>query len=321
MAAYYTLVNMVNKLGMRFNEINQSPDSPFNFTVSYRTELLNEAQNKIIGLLERGLVAQLDSVALAKALTTGGRLDLTTVAISDRDGICISQKKVGAGNLTINGAFASAGTATLDVARYATIYSDANDSGNTYTITGTDINGTALTEAITGPSTTTVYGNKKFKTVTQVAIGASAVGNNEVGADSASIFEKHKGIDTIFHNGGIPCDLISFEEYKLYKAAEYTWTAADPIAYFFGDNVYIQPYTASDTCGIYYMREPRKMIYDENVPASSVACEFDAQISDIILDMATSIGFYIGNDPTRGAKYEADTINGIGGTLVKAEMK
>lgn len=100
-----------------------------------------------------------------------------SMTTADRDGIAAAQTLVGAGNLTIDGALASGGVAALDKARRITLYSTGNLSGVTFTATGTDRYGRALTEAITGPNNSTVTSTKNFKTVTQVA-ASGAVGTN-----------------------------------------------------------------------------------------------------------------------------------------------
>jgi len=104
-----------------------------------------------------------------------------TMDALDRNGISIAQTPAVAGNLSITGALATGGVATMDVPRHVAIYSDADESGDTYTITGTDRYGAALTETITGPNTTTVNGSKNFLTVTQVATSGAGTGNIEVG--------------------------------------------------------------------------------------------------------------------------------------------
>ena len=68
----------------------------------------------------------------------------------DADGICASQTPLAAGNLTINGALASGGTVTLNAAQLITITSAGNDSGRTFTVYGTDVEGDLQTEAVTG---------------------------------------------------------------------------------------------------------------------------------------------------------------------------
>ena len=109
------------------------------------------------------------------------KLTFAPVAV-DADGICESQTTGGAANLTIDGAFASGGVATLDFARQIGITSDADDSGNAFTITGTDSDGQAQTETIaTGPNAATVESTKYFLTVTIVAIDGATVGNITVG--------------------------------------------------------------------------------------------------------------------------------------------
>ena len=101
---------------------------------------------------------------------------------ADRNGVCLAQTPAVAGNLTIAGALATGGVATMDIARHLSIYSDADESGVTFTITGTDRNGAALTETIVGPNATTTNGLRNFLTVTQVAVDAAGTGNVEVGS-------------------------------------------------------------------------------------------------------------------------------------------
>jgi hypothetical protein len=100
---------------------------------------------------------------------------------ADRNGISVAQQTAGAANLTITGAYASGSVAALDVARHVTVYSAGNLSARTFTITGTDRNGAALTEAITGPNATTVTGDQNFKTITRVAVDGAVGTNVEIG--------------------------------------------------------------------------------------------------------------------------------------------
>ena len=104
----------------------------------------------------------------------------TTAA--DADGVCQSQTPAAGGeqNLTINGALSSGGVATFVAARLITIASASDDSGRTFTITGTDVNGNAQTETIAGPATT-VTGTLYFRTVTQVTVDDDTAGAITVG--------------------------------------------------------------------------------------------------------------------------------------------
>jgi len=72
------------------------------------------------------------------------------------------------GSLTLSGALVSTGVATFDVPRNVTITSTGSNAAVTFTITGTDKYGAAMTEAIIGP-TTVVGGTKAFLTVSAVA--------------------------------------------------------------------------------------------------------------------------------------------------------
>ena len=71
-------------------------------------------------------------------------------------------------------------------AALVSINSSANDSGITFTITGTDINGKTQTEgAITGPSSTTVQSTLAYKTVTSIVTNGALTGNVKIGYDGA----------------------------------------------------------------------------------------------------------------------------------------
>jgi hypothetical protein len=108
--------------------------------------------------------------------------DIVPVALS-ATAVAAAQAVAAAGNLTINGASAAGGVATLDVPRTLSIVSTgAGDTTQTATITGTDTYGLPMSEAIAFNGTTTVAGKKAFKTVTRVAISAALAGNGSVGS-------------------------------------------------------------------------------------------------------------------------------------------
>lgn len=108
--------------------------------------------------------------------------DIVPAALS-ATAVCAAQAVAAAGNATINGASASGGIATFDVARNVSIVSSsASDTTQTVTVTGTDYYGQAQTSLLTINGTTTVNGLKSFKTITQVAVSAVFVGNLSVGS-------------------------------------------------------------------------------------------------------------------------------------------
>jgi hypothetical protein len=107
--------------------------------------------------------------------------NLGAPATADADGIAQSQSPSGAGDLTLDGTLVSSGVATLDVPRAVSITSDADDSGNTFTITGEDEYGYAVVEEVTGPNADTANSGKAFKKVSNIAIDGSAAGNITAG--------------------------------------------------------------------------------------------------------------------------------------------
>ena len=124
----------------------------------------------------------------------------------DADGISTAATLSGSGNLTINGALASGGSCTFNAGRVVTILSAGDDSGDTFTVTGTDVNGDAQTEAITGANAGTATGTKYFKTVTQIAASGASAGNVSAGVNASAgdvIFAgrmRLKGVFTV-HSG------------------------------------------------------------------------------------------------------------------------
>ena len=102
---------------------------------------------------------------------------------ADADGLAVAQAVAGSQALTLNGALISGGVFTGDYARRIGILSAGNDAGITFTILGTDPDGKALSEAVTGsaaaPGTATSTGY--FKTVSSVTSSGAAAGNVSVG--------------------------------------------------------------------------------------------------------------------------------------------
>lgn len=100
-------------------------------------------------------------------------------------GICTSQSP-GAGAITLNGSLVSAGVANLVTQRQVIITSAGNDSGITFTITGTNDNNVAISETITGANVGTATSTIDFLTVTSIThtgsvAGAITAGTNGVG--------------------------------------------------------------------------------------------------------------------------------------------
>ena len=84
----------------------------------------------------------------------------------------ISSSGAATGNVSagVNGLLA-----TMDTARRLLLTTSADDTGDTFTITGTDWNGTVVSESLTGVNNTTTYTVNDYKTITSIwTTGASA---------------------------------------------------------------------------------------------------------------------------------------------------
>jgi hypothetical protein len=141
-------------------------------------------------------------------------IDIDPVDV-DADGIAQSQTPSGAGNFTLNGALTSGGvyTSADGAARQLSFTSASNESGDTYTVTGTDADGRAQTEAVTGPNATTVESSKYFLTVTQIATSGAATGAITIGvvdelASKTIRLNRHSSTGALLHldvTGTISC--------------------------------------------------------------------------------------------------------------------
>ena len=116
-------------------------------------------------------------------------LNGASVTATDPDGLVDNETRGSSGNFTLDGAQTTATNprSATDLNSFVTISSSNNLSSVTFTITGTDINGTSQTETITGPAAgSSVLGTKIFKDITQIASNAAASGVN-IGTKSAFV--------------------------------------------------------------------------------------------------------------------------------------
>lgn len=105
--------------------------------------------------------------------------------------VCASQSP-GAGAITLTGSLVAAGVATLGAAQNITLVSGGNDSGITFTITGTDADGVAQTEAVVGANAGTATGVSFFKTVTGIthtgSVATTLTAGNAITSVSPTFF-------------------------------------------------------------------------------------------------------------------------------------
>jgi hypothetical protein len=90
--------------------------------------------------------------------------------------IALTQTPAGAGSLTLNGALVSGGVAVLVSPAQITLTFAADETGHSFVVTGTDQNGSPITETIAGTTASTVTSVLTYATVTGITISAAATG-------------------------------------------------------------------------------------------------------------------------------------------------
>ena len=142
----------------------------------YTAEIINgevivngPESNRIKARLNGTSSLDIDAISSSQSGTASTALVLNGIeaVLSDQDGLVENQTIGSAGNLTISGALSTKASTLLN--SLITISSVNNNASDTFTITGTDIDGVVQTETITGVNNNTVTGTKVFKTVTQIA--------------------------------------------------------------------------------------------------------------------------------------------------------
>lgn len=99
--------------------------------------------------------------------------------------IALTQTPGGAGALTINGAAATAGVATLDAQRQVLFTFAADETGHNFVVTGTNAAGITQSETVAGTNTTAVT-TGYYKTVTSITISTAATGAIQVGTNGVA---------------------------------------------------------------------------------------------------------------------------------------
>jgi hypothetical protein len=78
------------------------------------------------------------------------------------------------------------GVAVLDTARRVLITTTGDESSRTFKITGTDPNGTAISEIVQGPNATTAQSALDYKTVTSIVLSGAAAAALTVGTSGVA---------------------------------------------------------------------------------------------------------------------------------------
>lgn len=109
------------------------------------------------------------------------------LAAASANNIALSQTVTGAADAVLNGALVSNGVAYLDTPRRVQITNVGNDSGITFTVYGTWINGSAISETVQGTSGSTASTTLDFSTVTRVATsGSTSVSGITIGTSGVA---------------------------------------------------------------------------------------------------------------------------------------
>lgn len=97
------------------------------------------------------------------------RVTLAPIA-TDADYISTSE------TLTTPWALQLDGVLTFATPQHVTVTTTSDETGETFTVTGTDGSGDVITEALAGPNASVVVGTKNFKTITSIVGTANATG-------------------------------------------------------------------------------------------------------------------------------------------------
>lgn len=110
-----------------------------------------------------------------------------TLGAAVATGAALAQARGSAGALTLNGSLATAGVVTLDAPRRIIVHSAGNDTGITFTVTGTarpEMQGVTFSETIAGANAGDAATTQDFATVTSITSSAAAAGNVSAGTNS-----------------------------------------------------------------------------------------------------------------------------------------
>ena len=131
---------------------------------------------------------------------------ITTTAL-DADGLSTAAAVGNNAALTLGGALTSGGAYTADTgtARQITLLSAGDDSGITFTVVGTDVNGDALSETVTGANAGTATSTGYFATVSSITAVGNPAGNMSAGINSevaGIVFEGRTRVKNLNWTGG-----------------------------------------------------------------------------------------------------------------------
>lgn len=140
------------------------------------------------------------------------------LASADADGIAQAQQP--AATFTLNGALVSGGVAQLGAPRRVLITTTADETGVTFTVTGTNRSGDVLSEALAGVNNTTTYTALDFYTVTSVINSAALAGNVTIGTNGIGGSPWVRLDDYAPHGVAIQCTVSGTVNYTLQQTLD-----------------------------------------------------------------------------------------------------
>lgn len=151
----------------------------------------------------------------------------------------------GAGAVTLNGSTVSGGVATLDTARRVIFTSAGNDTGITFTITGTNWSGSPISETVTGASGGAASTVLDYKTVTGVTASGASAGNVSIGTNGVAASPWVRLDGWMYSNVSIQADVTGTVNYTLQQTLNDPNSPTNPVALASMDWL-----STSDTAGV-----------------------------------------------------------------------
>ncbi len=155
---------------------------------------------------------------------------------SDPDGL-LQSSTPSSGAVTMDGALYSSANAfaTMDIPRQVLITTTVDETGVVFTVTGTDILGQIITEAMTGANAGTTFSEKLYKTVTAISLDTGATGALTIG--SASIIRRRRPLKVVngFTRTGTtdsPLEIFKRDKHTQLRDKQTTVTTS-PVAVFY----------------------------------------------------------------------------------------
>lgn len=157
-------------------------DSGINFTIS---GILNgEELSEVLPGADTGTAQSVNSYDFITSIDSDGATDgnITVGYTTGQDEIAAAQTLAGDGPVSIDGSYASAQSIpSLGFACSPSITFSADETGNIFTITGTNPNGVVESVQVAGTTPSTVNASAAFSSITSVSCSQACAGNITVG--------------------------------------------------------------------------------------------------------------------------------------------